>query len=122
MRPAFTDTHVHFHDLREEQLEYSWLVHGLEEDEVLGDYGAIRAERYWADDFLAETVIQPPGMDPSTKTRFQMLLSVKEHEMHHRGQLMLMQRIIGLTPHLTRQMEERMAQRAAAAQEGQPVR
>jgi uncharacterized damage-inducible protein DinB len=45
-----------------------------------------------------------------------MLLSPKEHEMHHRGQLMLMQRMIGLTPHLTRQMAERMAQRAAAAQ------
>jgi predicted TIM-barrel fold metal-dependent hydrolase len=58
VRPAFTDTHVHFHDLREEQLEYSWLVHGLEEDEVLGDYGAIRAERYWADDFIAETRFQ----------------------------------------------------------------
>ena len=67
------------------------------------------------DDFLAETVAQPPGVDPSTKSRFQMLLSVKEHEMHHRGQLMLMQRMIGITPHLTRQMEERMAQRAAAA-------
>jgi len=68
------------------------------------------------DDFLAETVVQPPGVDPATKTRFQMLLSVKEHEMHHRGQLMLLQRMIGLTPHLTRQMQERMTQRAAAAQ------
>jgi uncharacterized damage-inducible protein DinB len=45
-----------------------------------------------------------------------MLMSTKEHEMHHRGQLMLLQRMIGLTPHLTRQMKERMARRAAAAQ------
>ena len=30
--------------------------------------------------------------------------------MHHRGQLMTMQRMIGLVPHLTRQMQERMAQ------------
>jgi uncharacterized damage-inducible protein DinB len=40
----------------------------------------------------------------------------KEHEMHHRGQLMVMQRMIGLVPHLTRQMQERMAQHAATAQ------
>jgi uncharacterized damage-inducible protein DinB len=36
--------------------------------------------------------------------------------MHHRGQLMVFQRMMGLTPHLTRQMQERMASRAAAAQ------
>ena len=35
--------------------------------------------------------------------------------MHHRGQLMLLQRMIGLVPHLTRQMQERMAQHAPAA-------
>jgi predicted TIM-barrel fold metal-dependent hydrolase len=56
--PPFTDTHVHFHDLREPQLHYSWLLHGLEDDELLGDYGAIKAERYWADDFVAETRFQ----------------------------------------------------------------
>jgi uncharacterized damage-inducible protein DinB len=39
-----------------------------------------------------------------------MLLSPKEHEMHHRGQLMMLQRMIGLVPHLTRQTQERMAQ------------
>ena len=37
-------------------------------------------------------------------------LSVKEHEMHHRGQLMLIERMIGLVPHLTREMQARMAQ------------
>ena len=68
-----------------------------------------------SDDFLAEAVTQPPGMQPATKTRFEMLMSMKEHEMHHRGQLMLIQRMIGLVPHLTRQMQERMAQRAAGA-------
>jgi uncharacterized damage-inducible protein DinB len=30
--------------------------------------------------------------------------------MHHRGQLMLMQRMIGMTPHLTREAQARMAQ------------
>jgi hypothetical protein len=29
--------------------------------------------------------------------------------MHHRSQLMLIERMLGITPHLTRQMEERMA-------------
>jgi predicted TIM-barrel fold metal-dependent hydrolase len=58
VRPPFTETHVHFHDMREPQLHYSWLLPGTPEDEVLGDYGAIRSERYWADDFLAETRFQ----------------------------------------------------------------
>ena len=69
-----------------------------------------------ADAFLAETVAMPPGAQPPVKTRFEMLMSVKEHEMHHRGQLMLVQRMLGLVPHLTRQMQERMARRAAEAQ------
>ena len=68
------------------------------------------------DTFLSETVTMPPGAQPPTKTRFEMLMSVKEHEMHHRGQLMLVERMIGITPHLTRQMQERFAQHAAAAQ------
>ena len=58
----------------------------------------------------------PPGMQPATKTRFEMLLGSKEHEMHHRAQLMTMQRMIGQVNHLTRAMQERMAQMAAAAQ------
>jgi uncharacterized damage-inducible protein DinB len=49
-----------------------------------------------------------------------MLLSPKEHEMHHRGQLMTLQRMIGLVPHLTRQMQERMAQQQAQAQGARP--
>ena len=47
------------------------------------------------DEFLAEPVAMPPGAQPATKSRFEMLLSPKEHEMHHRGQLMVMQRMIG---------------------------
>jgi uncharacterized damage-inducible protein DinB len=64
-----------------------------------------------APEFLAETFTDPMGKNP--KTRFENLLGAKEHEMHHRGQLMLMQRMIGLTPHLTRQREERARARAA---------
>ena len=48
------------------------------------------------------------------KTRFEMLLGVKEHEMHHRAQLFLIERMIGIVPHLTRARQEAMAQRQAA--------
>ncbi len=58
---------------------------------------------------LAETVSFPAATGQAPKTRFEMLLSSKEHEMHHRGQLMLVERMLGITPHLTRQMQERMA-------------
>ncbi len=51
--------------------------------------------------------------DPAFRTRFDMILSVKEHEMHHRGQLMLIERILGIVPHLTREMQARMAAAAA---------
>jgi len=69
-----------------------------------------------SDAFLGEQVKMRPGMTPAAKTRFEMLLSAKEHEMHHRGQLMTMERMIGLVPHLTRAMQERMAATMAAAQ------
>ncbi|MGC4054764.1 MAG: DinB family protein [Paludibaculum sp.] len=66
------------------------------------------------DEQLAETITYPPGMEPAFKTRFEMLLSTKEHEMHHRGQLMLMQRMIGIVPHLTRHFQARVAELQAA--------
>jgi len=69
--------------------------------------------------FLAEEVKMPPQAGVPSKTRFEMLLSPKEHEMHHRAQLMTMQRMIGQVPHMTRQMQERMAQ--IAAQQQQPA-
>ncbi len=80
--------------------------------ELLRDNGQKWAE--WleglSEDFLAERVGMPQGVTPAEKSRFEMILSVKEHEMHHRGQLMLIQRMLGLVPHLTRQMQARMAQ------------
>ena len=70
-----------------------------------------------SDDFLSQRVFMPPGGAPPSRTRFEMLASVKEHEMHHRAQLMLIERILGITPHLTRENQARMAaMRAAAAQ------
>jgi uncharacterized damage-inducible protein DinB len=61
------------------------------------------------DDFLGEQVAMPQGATPASRTRFDMILSVKEHEMHHRGQLMLIERIVGIVPHLTRDMQARFA-------------
>ena len=65
-----------------------------------------------SDGFLAEAVQMPAGANPATRSRVDMLMSVKEHEMHHRGQLMLIQRMVGIVPHLTRDMQARMAARA----------
>lgn len=61
---------------------------------------------------LAENVTDPDGK--TGKTRFERLLGAKEHEMHHRAQLMLIERQLGIVPHLTRQFQERMAQMKAA--------
>jgi uncharacterized damage-inducible protein DinB len=70
-----------------------------------------------SDDFLGESVAMPRPDMPS-RTRFDMLLSMKEHEMHHRGQLMLVERMLGITPHLTRQMQAQMAAMQAASHKG----
>jgi uncharacterized damage-inducible protein DinB len=68
------------------------------------------------EEFLAQHVTYPQGMLPPSKSRFEMLLSVKEHEMHHRAQLMLIQRLLGVVPHLTRDMQARIeAMKAAKA-------
>ena len=64
-------------------------------------------------EFLAETYTD--GSGKHRNTRFMSLLSPKEHEMHHRAQLMLIERILGIVPHLTRQREERARQQASHA-------
>jgi uncharacterized damage-inducible protein DinB len=56
---------------------------------------------------LSQTVKSPVV----SRTRFEMLLGAKEHEMHHRGQLMLIQRMIGQVPELTRRRQAMMAAR-----------
>jgi uncharacterized damage-inducible protein DinB len=63
-------------------------------------------------EFLAEMVTVGDGT--TAKSRFEQLLGVKEHEMHHRAQLMLIERQLGIVPHMTRQFQERMAQLQAA--------
>lgn len=66
------------------------------------------------EDVLAEQVTFPSPVQPPVKSRFEMILSTKEHEMHHRGQLMLIQRMIGLVPHVTRRREAFAAEAARA--------
>jgi uncharacterized damage-inducible protein DinB len=63
-------------------------------------------------EFLAEMVTEGDGK--TAKSRFTWLLSAKEHEMHHRAQLMLIERQLGIVPHLTKQANERIAQMRAA--------
>lgn len=66
-----------------------------------------------SDDFLAERVENFDGK--GSKSRLEMLLAPKEHEMHHRGQLMVIERMLGVVPHLTREREARTAALAAAS-------
>ena len=51
------------------------------------------------EEILAQQVRQPGG---TSKTRFEMILGTKEHEMHHRAQLTVIERLLGIVPHLTR--------------------
>ena len=64
---------------------------------------------------LAERVSFPPPVQPSSRTRFEMLLSAKEHEMHHRGKLMVVERLLGIVPHLTRARQQRTEAAAASS-------
>jgi uncharacterized damage-inducible protein DinB len=66
-------------------------------------------------DGLTEAQLAQPITAPNaTKSAFEMIIGIKEHEMHHRAQLFLMERMVGIIPHLTRARMERMAQMAAA--------
>ena len=64
---------------------------------------------------LAEPVTDPVGT--RTKSTFEHLLSIKEHEMHHRAQLMVAQRLLGVVPHTTRAAAERRASAELARQQ-----
>lgn len=64
------------------------------------------------EDVLSQSITFPEPVEPRSKSRFEMFLQVKEHEMHHRAQLMVYERLLGLVPHLTREREAHMAQGA----------
>ena len=77
------------------------IIDALKKD---GDNFASQLEAM-TDEQLGEACTAPNA----SKSRFEMLQGVKEHEMHHRAQLFLIERIIGIVPHLTRIRQERMA-------------
>jgi uncharacterized damage-inducible protein DinB len=66
---------------------------------------------------LAEQVRMPGG---TSKTRFEMLLGTKEHEMHHRAQLTVMERLLGIVPHLTRNRQPHRTVSAEATTQQAP--
>ncbi len=100
--------------LREEQAKSRTKAEIIALLESMGEEYATQIESL-SDEFLGQAVTMPQGGTPPSRTRFDMLLSPKEHEMHHRGQLMLIERMLGITPHLTRANEARMAQMRASA-------
>ena len=53
-RLGFVDTHVHLYDLQLPNLHYSWMQPGVSHP-VFGALEPIQAQRYWADDYIAET-------------------------------------------------------------------
>ena len=50
----------------------------------------------------AAEVVGRGAAGPGGRSRFEMLIGTKEHEMHHRAKLMVMERLLGIVPHLTR--------------------
>lgn len=82
--------------------------------ELLRDSGESWAEwvEFLPEPFLAEAVAQRDG---TSMTRFEMILSTKEHEVHHLGQLTVIERMLGIVPNLTR------AKRDAEISEEKPV-
>ena len=62
----------------------------------------------------ADELVAMPGGAPS-KSRFEMIQGTKEHEMHHRAQLMVVERLLGVVPHLTRNRRPAQAPAPVAA-------
>jgi len=50
----------------------------------------------------AAEIVTRGGAGPGGKSRFEMLINSKEHYMHHRAKLMVIERLLGIVPHLTR--------------------
>ena len=86
----------------------------LTELKARGDQFATLLETM-SDEELGQMVESPGG----SKSRFEMLLGSKEHEMHHRGQLMMIQRLLGIVPHLTTARQQMMAQQQQAQAQAQ---
>jgi uncharacterized damage-inducible protein DinB len=77
---------------------------GISKDEILAvlrDEGERWCE--WVEKLSEERAAELVTLGGAAgKTRFEMLIGTKEHEMHHRAQLMVIERLLGIVPHLTR--------------------
>jgi uncharacterized damage-inducible protein DinB len=109
--------------------EYDWATAFVELDEEekrkrskkeLVDLLRSEGERFagfleqLSDEKLAEQITEDPSQP--TKSRLEALMSAKEHEMHCRGQLMLIERMLGIVPHLTRKYAEMEREMREAAE------
>lgn len=54
------------------------------------------------DAVVTERVAMPNG---GSATRFEMLLESREHVIHHRAQLTVLERLVGVVPHFTRALQ-----------------
>jgi len=94
-----------------------WMGEGGAESKALTSKAAIVAALKANGDAFAQSMEamtdaqlgEAVGLPMGAKSRFEMLLGVKEHEMHHRAQLFLIERMVGIVPHLTRARQERQA-------------
>ena len=105
LRWAAVDRSLHIRDSESQEKRHhakSKLI------EVLKGTGESWAEwvEFVPEKFLAEGVAQ---LDGRSKSRFEMVLGTKEHEMHHLGQLTVIERMLGIVPHLTRVNSEAQA-------------
>ena len=93
---------------REKQLSTASKAQLLEELRTDGENWGTYLDTV-SEEALAQIIPFPEPAVPPAKSRFEMLLSAKEHEMHHRAQLMVLQRLLGLVPHLTRDRQSHQA-------------
>jgi uncharacterized damage-inducible protein DinB len=114
---TFFDFHIHKEQKRDsmEGFDFREFFAGLptsekralSKEEILSVL-RLEGER-WSDwveklpEATAAEVVRTRGVGgPGSKNRFEMLIGTKEHEMHHRAQLMVIERLLGIVPHLTR--------------------
>ena len=115
---------IEVHNRKMEHLDFAFfgarMQQGKAEEQLLGTKAEIVAaltengEKFASfvegqDEAMLQSMVSFPPQAGPAKSRFEMLLGPKEHEMHHRGQLMLVQRLIGQVPPLTRQRQAMMA-------------
>jgi len=119
---------IDVHSRKMEHLDFAFfgarMQQGKAEEQLLGTKAEIigalteNGEKFASfveglDEATLQSMVTFPPQAGGPKSRFEMLLGPKEHEMHHRGQLMLVQRLIGQVPPLTRQRQAMMAAAAA---------